>query len=65
MGMRRDMMQRTSLARVDNVERRSFIKDALDKIYMKDYAVDSKVVIGEHLHEQSLIPVAVGGLVSP
>jgi hypothetical protein len=65
MGMRRDMMQRTSLARVDNVVQRSFIKDARDKIYVKDYAVDSKVVLGEHLQEQSLVPVAVGGFVSP
>ena len=65
MGMRRDMMQRTSLARVDNVLRRSFIKDARDKIYVKDYAVDSKVVIGEHLYEQSLVPVAVRCFVSP
>jgi hypothetical protein len=65
MGMRRDMMQRTSLARVDDVDRRSFIKDALEKIYVKDYAVDSKVVLGEHLQEQSLVPIAVGCLLSP
>ena len=65
MGMRRDMIQRTSLARVDDVDRRSFIKDALEKIYVKDYAVDSKVVLGEHLQEQSLVPIAVGCLLSP
>jgi hypothetical protein len=60
MGMRRDMMQRATLARVDNVDRRSFMKNAREKIYVKDYAVDSKV-LGERLHEQSLVPVAVGG----
>jgi hypothetical protein len=65
MGMRRDMMQRTSLARVDNVDRRSFIKNAREKIYVKDYAVDSKVVLGEYLQEQSLVPVAVGCFLSP
>lgn len=59
------MIQRTSLARVDDVDRRSFIKDALEKIYVKDYAVDSKVVLGEHLQEQSLVPIAVGCLLSP
>ena len=61
MGMRRDMMQRATLARVDNVDRRSFMNNPREKIYVKDYAVDSKVVIGERLHEQSLVPVAVGG----
>jgi hypothetical protein len=65
MGMRRDMMQRTSPARVDDVNRCSFIKDALEKIYVKDYAVDSKVVLGEHLQEQSLVPIVVGCLLSP
>lgn len=64
MGMRRDMTQRTSLARVDNVDWRSFIKDAREKIYVEDYAVDSKVVLGEHLQEQSLVPVMVGCLLS-
>lgn len=64
MGMRRDMMQRTSLARVDDIDRRSFIKDAREKIYVKDYAVDSKGVLGERLQEQSLVPVAVGRFLS-
>ena len=59
------MIQRTSLAQVDDVDRCSFIKDALEKIYVKDYAVDSKVVLGEHLQEQSLVPIAVGCLLSP
>jgi hypothetical protein len=58
------MTQRTSLARVGDVDRRSFINDAREKIYVKDYAVDSKVVLGEHLQEQSLVPVAVGCLLA-
>jgi hypothetical protein len=65
MGMCQDMMERTSLARVDDVDWRSFIKEAREKIYVKDYAVDSKIVLGEHLQEQSLVPVAVGCLSSP
>ena len=65
MGMRRDMMQRATLARVDNVDRRSFMNNAREKIYVKDYAVDSRVVLGEHLQEQSLVPIAVGCLLSP
>ena len=58
MGMRRDMAQRMSLARVDNPERRSRIKAAREIIYVKDYKTDSKVV-EDLLRQDSLVPTAV------
>ena len=58
MGMRRDMAQRMSLARVDNLERRSRIKAARDIIYVKNYRTDSKAV-EDLLQKDSLVPTAV------
>ena len=59
MGMRRDMAQRISLARVDDLERRSCIKAAREIIFMKDYKTDSKAV-EDLLRQDSLVPTAVG-----
>ena len=58
MGMRRDMMQRVSLVRVDDLNRRSRIKAAREIIYLKNYKVDSKAV-EDLLREDSLVPTAV------
>jgi hypothetical protein len=57
MGMRRDMAQRISLARVDDLERRSLIKVAQEIIYVKDYKTDSKAV-EDLLRQDSLVPTA-------
>jgi len=58
MGMRRDMTQRMSLVRVDDLNRRSRIKAAREFIYFKNYKVDSKAV-EDLLREDSLVPTAV------
>jgi hypothetical protein len=58
MGMRRDMAQRRTLARIDDVKRRNLVETAREKIYEKGYVVDSKVVEGL-LYEDSLVPTAV------
>jgi hypothetical protein len=57
MGMRHDMAQRISLARVDDLERRSLIKVAWEIIYVKDYKTDSKAV-EDLLQQDSLVPTA-------
>jgi hypothetical protein len=57
MGMRRDMAQRMSLARVDNLERRRRIKAAREIIYLKNYRTDSKAV-EDLLQQDSLVPTA-------
>jgi hypothetical protein len=57
MGMRRDMAQRMSLARVDNLERRRRIKVAREIIYLKNYGTDSKAV-EDLLRQDSLVPTA-------
>lgn len=58
MGMRRDMKQRVSPARADDVKRRNLIRAAREAIYLKNYAVDSDVV-EKLLREESLVPTAV------
>jgi len=58
MGMRRDMIQRRTLARIDNVKRRNRVETAREKIYEKGYVVDSKAVEAL-LQEDSLVPTAV------
>jgi hypothetical protein len=58
MGMRRDMMQCMSLARVDNLEWHRRIKAAREIIYLKNYKTDSKVV-EDILRQDSLVPTAV------
>ena len=57
MGMRCDMTQCMSLARIDNPERRSRIKAAREIIYVKDYKTDSKAV-EDLLRQDSLVPTA-------
>jgi hypothetical protein len=58
MGMPRDMMQRKSLMRIDNVQRRSRVEAARKAIYVKNFAIDS-VVVENLLKEESLVPLAV------
>ena len=58
MGKHRDILQRRTLARIDNVRRRNLVKAAHEKIYEKNYVVDSKAV-GRLLQEESLVPTAV------
>jgi hypothetical protein len=57
MGMRRDMAQHMSLARVDNLERRRRIKAAREIIYLKNYRTNSKVV-EDLLQQDSLVLTA-------
>jgi hypothetical protein len=61
MGMRRDMAQRGTLARMDDVKRRARIETAREKIYEKGYVVDSRAV-EDLLQEDSLVPTAVCAL---
>jgi hypothetical protein len=55
------MMQRQSLARVDNDSRRRKIGIARDIIYQMNYAVNSKRV-DDILKAESLAPTSVGML---
>lgn len=64
MGTHRDMVQRVSLKRVDDLNRRSRIETAREIIYTKNYKTDSKAVEGL-LQEDSLVPTAVGAPFSP
>ena len=61
MGMRRDMMQRRTLARADNLDRRQRIAAARTSIYENNYAVDSAAV-KNLLQRDSLVPTAVCSL---
>jgi hypothetical protein len=58
MGMHRDMAQRMSLARVDDMKRRSRVKATREVIYVKNCTIDSKAV-ENLLQEDSLVPTAV------
>lgn len=58
MGMPRDMTQRKSLIRIDNVQRRSRVEAAREAIYVKNSAIDG-VAVENLLKEDSLVPAAV------
>ena len=58
MGKPRDMAQRKTLARIDDVDRRHRIASAHDLIYEKNYAVDS-AAIKRLLQKDSLVPAVV------
>jgi hypothetical protein len=58
MGKPRDMKQRMTLARVDDIDRRHRIAVARESIYEKNYAVDSTAVKGL-LNKDSLVPTEV------
>jgi hypothetical protein len=58
MGKRRDMAQRDTLVRVDDVDRRHRIATAHNLIYEKNYGVDSAAV-KRLLQKDSLVPSAV------
>jgi len=61
MGKNRDMAQRISLARVDDLHRRGRVKSAREIIYVNNYKTDSKAV-EDLLKKDSLVPTAVGAL---
>jgi hypothetical protein len=61
MGKRRDMTQRGTLARIDDMSRRNRIDSAREIIYEKNYAVDSNPV-ENLLKVDSLVPTAVRDL---
>jgi hypothetical protein len=58
MGKRRDIAQRDTLVRVDDVDRRHRIATARNLIYEKNYGVDS-AAIKRLLQKDSLVPSAV------
>jgi hypothetical protein len=58
MGMRRDMAQRRTLARIDDVKHVFVLRRRTRKIYEKGYVVDSRAV-EDLLQEDSLVPTAV------
>ena len=58
MGMQRDMAQRKSLARIDDANRRFYVKVARDHIYEKNNGLNSKGV-QNLLQETSLVPTMV------
>jgi len=58
MGKHRDMAQRETLARVDDLSRRNRVASAREVIYEKNYAVDSKAM-EDLLKVDSLVPTAV------
>lgn len=61
LGMVRDMMQRRTMARMDDMQRRSRIAAARQLIYEKNMQVDCTAV-KRLLHEMSLVPNAVSNL---
>ena len=63
MGRPRDMMQRRTLSRVDDIKRRNCVKAAREIIYKKNKAVNSTAV-ERLLQEDSLVPTMVWHLVS-
>jgi hypothetical protein len=58
MGKHRDMTQRKTLARVDDLSRRNRVASAREVIYEKNYAVDGKAM-EDLLKVDSLVPTAV------
>jgi hypothetical protein len=62
MGMRQDMTQRKTLARVDDEDRRQKIDCARKIIYEKNYAVDTENV-ETLLQPESLVPTSVSAQV--
>jgi hypothetical protein len=58
MGMRRDMTQRESLARIDDVDRRGRVAAARKSIYEKNLSING-VGVKRLLQEDSLVPTAV------
>jgi len=58
MGKQRDIRQRETLARLDDVDHRHRVSVARDLIYEKNYAVDSAAV-KRLLGKDSLVPTAV------
>jgi hypothetical protein len=58
MGKQRDIRQRKTLARLDDVDHRHRVAVARDLIYKKNYAVDSTAV-KRLLGKDSLVPTAV------
>jgi len=60
MGMHRDIMQRISLAHIDDVKRHSRVGAAREAIYSENNTIDSAAV-ENLLKEESLVPTAVGG----
>jgi hypothetical protein len=58
MGMKRDMRQRETLARVDDEDRKRMVRTAREIIYEKNYAVDTTSV-EILLQPQSLVPTSV------
>ena len=61
MGTCEDMMERESLARVDNMGRRRRVGDAREAIYVGNSAVDGTAV-ETLLKEDSLVPTVVSVL---
>ena len=58
MGMPQDMTQRKTLARVDDVRRRTHVEAARETIYIKNNTVDGTKV-ENILKEESLVPTTV------
>jgi hypothetical protein len=56
--MPRDMTQRITLARIDDVKRRNRVEAAREAIYVKNHGIDGTVV-ENLLQEESLVPTAV------
>jgi hypothetical protein len=63
MGMRRDMIQRETLARIDDENRRRKVSVAREIIYQKNYAVDTDNV-ETLLQPESLVPTSVSTHIS-
>jgi hypothetical protein len=58
MGMKQDMRQRESLARVDDEARRRKVDTAREIIYRKNFAINNRAVRAL-LQEHSLVPTSV------
>ena len=58
MGMSRDLAQRVSLARVDDVDRRAHVQAARTAIYENDHPVDG-AAMKRLLDQDSLVPSMV------
>jgi hypothetical protein len=61
MGMRRDLAQRISLTRIDDVARRARLHAARKAIYENNHPVDG-VAVKKLLNQDSLVPNTVSGV---
>jgi len=62
MGKPQDMVQRRTLARIDDIRRRTRVKAAQQSIYEKNNVINSRAV-EDLMQEESLVPTSVSSFI--